>query len=896
MKLIRVLFVEDNEDDMVIAIERLRSDGYEVTSQRVETARDLTAALKKQWDCVISDYKMPELTGEEALEITKASGNIVPFVLLSGTIGEEIAVEIMKKGAADYLLKDKLGRLGAAIARAMDEKRLQTERKLIEEALIESEERYRTLFVNMLEGYSYCRMFYDRGKPQDFVYIEVNDAFEKLTGLKDVGGKKVSEVIPGIKESNPEVFEVYGRVALTGKPEKLETYVEPLGIWFSIAVYSPAKEFFVAVFDNITERKRAEESLTYERNLLKAVMDNMPDHIYFKDKESRFLKISRSQAEYFGLKNPDEAVGKSDFDFFGRSHAQAAFQDEQKIIKSGIIIDGLEENELRRDGLETWVSTTKLPLRDTRGEIIGTFGISRDITKQKQADLALKQSEEKYRRLFEESKDAIYISSADSKILDINTAGLELLGYGSKEELEEMHVGENIFINPERNSEFKRQMNVKGFVKDFETELRRNNGHIIHVIETATPVRDNSGTIIGSRSIIRDVTNQRQLEQELIQAQKMESVGTLASGIAHDFNNILGIILGYASIIERSSDKSDSLSQSLDAIKNAVDRGAGLVKQILTFARKTEVTFGPLDPHIMIKEMVKLLHETFPKSIIFSTKLSAKNALIYADATQVHQVVLNLCVNARDAMADHGTLTLSTVIVDGSTLRAIFPNVVNKNYLCLQVTDTGSGMDEATKAKIFDPFFTTKEKGKGTGLGLSVVYGVMKNHNGFVNVQSELGKGSTFNLYFPLTEQLTPAVPKSKAQWENVEGGTETILFVEDEVSIVDIVKTMLEMKGYHLIVARDGKQGIDLFLKHKEQIALVLTDIGLPKLNGIEMFRELKTIDPHVRAILASGYIDPEMKSEALKSGVREFIQKPYDLVDVLQKLRSALDDYRGS
>ena len=534
-------------------------------------------------------------------------------------------------------------------------------------------------------------------------------------------------------------------------------------------------------------------------------------------------------------------------------------------------------------------------MMDDPGKPGRVSGICQDITERKKTESALKDSEEKYRKLFEESRDAIFISSSDAKMLDVNIAGVEMLGYSTKEDVLGLRIDQDIFVDPNRLHEFQSEINTAGFVKDFEARLKRKDGGLIEVEETASAIRDGAGTVIGSRGIVRDVTEKRILEQELIQAQKMESIGTLASGIAHDFNNILGIILGYTSIIERTTETSDMLTQSLRPMRDAVERGAGLVKQILTFARKSEVVIGPIDPNILIAGLSKMLRETFPTSITISTKLAAGRPIILADSTQLHQAILNLCVNARDAMAEHGVLTLSTEIVSGSAIRSVFPDVVDQDYFRISVADTGPGIDEPTKRKIFDPFFTTKPKGKGTGLGLSVVYGVMKNLNGFVNVESEPGKGAMFNLYFPLTKQPAQIIHEPSEKWENIARGDETILFVEDEESMQQIVKTFLGLKGYHVISARDGREALKMFLDQKDQIALVLSDIGLPRLSGIELYHELKRIAPNVPVILASGFIDPNMKSEILKDGVVEFVQKPYAPSDILKKVRRAIDERRG-
>ena len=545
----------------------------------------------------------------------------------------------------------------------------------------------------------------------------------------------------------------------------------------------------------------------------------------------------------------------------------------------------------RKDGKTISVMVDESLLRNQRGEISGMRTVIQDITEKKRAEAALRKSEEKYRSLFEESKDIVYISTHDGKLLDINPAGVELLGYNSKEEIFQIDIAHGLFADPRQSEVMRQLMEDQGFLKNFEELLLRKDGKKIIVLDTATAVRDAKGRTILFRGIMRDITKEKHLEEELTQIQKLESIGTLASGIAHDFNNILGIILGYSSLIERIADDPEKLSQSVQSINAAVQRGASLVKQILTFARKADVIFGPIDVNVMIKEIVKMLRETFPKTIEMSLQLDRDLPFIIADATQLHQVLLNIGVNARDAMPIGGILSFKTEIAKGSSLRNAFSDVQDADYAHIIITDTGVGMDNTTRAHIFDPFFTTKEKGKGTGLGLSVVYGVMKNHNGFIDVQSEPGKGTTFNLYFPIPEESAHRTGRTVEDSENIRGGTETILVVEDEEALLRMSKRILEGKGYHVLTAVDGLEALALYRKHKDEIALVVTDVGLPKMSGDQLFFELKKVNPSVRVVLVSGYIDPGIKSEIFKAGVHDFVQKPYDPDEVLKKVRESID-----
>jgi PAS domain S-box-containing protein len=391
--------------------------------------------------------------------------------------------------------------------------------------------------------------------------------------------------------------------------------------------------------------------------------------------------------------------------------------------------------------------------------------------------------------------------------------------------------------------------------------------------------------------VFQDITEQKKLQQELIQSQKLLSIGTMAGGIAHDFNNILAIILGYSSLLHSIKDNPQKFSDAVSAIRQAVDRGAGLVRQILTFARKTDISFEPLSMAELVKELVSMLEQTFPKIITFNTSMEKHLPYIKADQTQIHQALLNLCVNARDAMPRGGEISIAIEKITGEKLRGRFPSATNPWYISLSVSDTGMGMDEAIRNQVFDPFFTTKEKGKGTGLGLSVVYGIVQAHHGFVNVESTLERGTTFLLYFPVPQESSAALESHEQVVEQISGGNETLLFVEDETLLLDMVQILLESNGYTVFTAKDGEEAVQVYQQHAHEIALVISDMGLPKLTGVSEFEKLKEINPAVKIIFASGYFEPDSKAKLENAGAKGFLQKPYVIDEVLSKIRKVLD-----
>jgi len=883
---LRVLIVEDSESDAELILLQLKKADYLVHYEQVETAEDMKAALEKQaWDIVISDYKMPRFDAPAALKLFKKSKLDIPFIVVSGTVGEEIIVELMKSGAHDYLMKNKLTRLAPVVKRELAEAQMRRQHKKVEEESV--------LLAQAVKSTRDCISITD----MDNNILFVNDSFIAAYGYSEAEliGKNISIVRSPIVTTGESKAIQSGTIKqgwhgeiVNRRKNGSEFTIE---LWTSVVTNKSGNPIaMVGVARDITEHKQAEEALAKEQFLLNMLMDNVPDHIYFKDKDSRFIRINKDHAKKFGLSNSAQAIGKTDFDFFTKEHAQHAFEDEQTIIRTGKPIVGIEEKETWPDGRVTWVSTTKMPLRDKEGNIIGTFGVSRDITEHKKAEIKLKESEERYRRITEFSPDAIAVHS-EGKIEYVNPAAITLLGANSASEL----IGKPFFdfIHPDYRDSINQQI-IAVMKEDYaipltEQKFLRLDGSVVEVEVAALPIVYKEKKAM--QIVVRDISENKKLQNQYLQSQKIQSIGTLAGGIAHDFNNILGIILAYSSLLEKNKLTPEKFAVSINAINQAVQRGAALVRQILTFARRTDITYEAMDISELIHELLSMLEQTFPKTITFSENIASSLPLIIADRTQVHQALLNLCINARDAMPHGGSISITAELKIKEQIAQQFPTANEETYLCLAVADTGKGMDEATCLQVFDPFFTTKEKGKGTGLGLSVVYGVVQAHHGFIDLKSKPNIGTTFRLFIPV-----PAINKQSADFQqSVEpfeiGGTETILFVEDEELLINMVSLLLESKGYRVICARDGLEAVNIYQSKKQKIELVITDMGLPVMTGTDEFKKIKEFDPNVKVIFASGYFEPDVKSELLKDGAKGFIQKPYEPSDVLRIIRNVLD-----
>ncbi len=426
-------------------------------------------------------------------------------------------------------------------------------------------------------------------------------------------------------------------------------------------------------------------------------------------------------------------------------------------------------------------------------------------------------------------------------------------------------------------------------VWESEITLHRNSGITFPSHIRIFALIDGNDFLLGYAAIGTDISERKSLEAQLLHTQRLESLGTLAGGIAHDFNNILGIIVGHAALLVRNKGNEKVIEQSTQAIDRVAQRGAGIARQLLAFVRSSDAILQTVSVNEIFDEIIKLITETFPKSISISTDLADNFPLIVADASQIHQVLLNLSLNARDAMPNGGALKFATRVVSGTSVREHWSKADATQYVMFSVSDTGTGMDVPTRERIFEPFFTTKEKDKGTGLGLAVVLGIVEKHNGFIDVQSRLGDGTTFDVFLP-TPEVSLARVEDTEQRKSAQGALETILCVEDEEMLLDLLKNELIRKGYNVLTAIDGVEAVEVYKRHSSRINLVLCDLGLPKLDGIQVFERMKWTNPSVKFVLCSGYMDADHRSQISNSGVKEFIQKPYDQDELIRKIQDVL------
>ena len=509
------------------------------------------------------------------------------------------------------------------------------------------------------------------------------------------------------------------------------------------------------------------------------------------------------------------------------------------------------------------------------------------LTDRKQAEEALRESEKKYRSLFENLYD-VYYRTDDKGIITLLSPSVERHFDATPDEL----IGQNMndfYVDPQGREKFLSLLIKDGYVDNFEAQLKRKDNSVIWVSTNAKLLKDKEGNIIGVEGITRDVTYPKKLEEQIRQSQKMESIGTLAGGIAHDFNNILGIILGNTELALEDVPEWNPARQNLEEVRTAILRAKNVVHQLLSFARKTKLEKKPTNIVPVVTESLKLLRSSIPTSIDIRQNIPEDVDTILADPTQINQILINLCTNAEHAMPDGGVIevNLKNIELDERSV-AKYPELTPGRYINLTVSDTGHGISRVDIDRIFDPYFTTKEIGRGTGMGLAVVHGIVKEHNGLITVESELGKGTTFNIFFPVVEK--EAVIETKTD-DKIPTGKERVLFIDDEESIAKLGRQILERLGYKVKATINPIEALELFRSQPDEFDLVITDLTMPKMTGDKLVKEILNIRTDIPIILCTGFSEKIDEKKAKEIGAADYIEKPIDQRDFAFKVRKVLD-----
>ncbi|MFW9257471.1 response regulator [Nostoc sp. CALU 546] len=640
------------------------------------------------------------------------------------------------------------------------------------------------------------------------------------------------------------------------------------------------------------ERQRADDALRHSEERFRVALKNSPIFVYNQDRELRYTWVYNPPS---GV-TVEEILGKQDLDIIPVEDAQRLIE-----IKRGVLTTGIgtrEEVSITIKDTTRYYDLTVEPLRNEAQEVVGVTCASIDISerqaamRERQAALCeRKLAEEKIREqaaLLDVTTDAICVRDLNNQIIFWNQGAETLYGWKATEAWGK-NASELLYDEPSPEIEAALlQAITKGKWQGELTKLTKMGKEIL-VASRWSLVCDEQGKPKSILTVDTDITEKKHLEAQLFRAQRLESIGTLASGIAHDLNNILTPILAGAQLLPlKFPDADERTRHLLEILEINARRGADLVKQVLSFARGVEGKRITLQLKHIIVEVGKILKETFPKSIEISTDIPQDLWMVSGDSTQLHQVLMNLCVNARDAMANGGTLSISAenLLIDENYARM---NLEAKEgpYIVITVSDTGVGIPREILDRIFEPFFTTKDVGQGTGLGLSTVLGIIKSHGGFVNVYSEPGSGTSFKVYLPAVGGMETLSPENLPPQT---GHGELILVVDDEVAIQEITKTSLETHNYKTLIASDGIEAIAIYAQNRDKISAVLMDIMLPSLDGLTAIRTLRKINPQVKIIASSGLMSDNKLSVIAAIGVNTFLSKPYTVNELLLSLQKVL------
>jgi PAS domain S-box-containing protein len=716
------------------------------------------------------------------------------------------------------------------------------------------------------------------------------------SGLKAMGlkpGEVVGGLVEDFFEGQGEKEAVLGRHrrAFAGETVTYETnafgrsyltYLEPLRDEGGIIIGALG-----AAFD-ITERKRAQEALQQSESHLRLIASQVPGGIWTTDRNLRFTSFYAAEREDLQLK-PWHVVGMELEDFFASDEEKkVSVAAHQRACAGETVV--YESRVYGRDYFNYLE-----PLKNRGGEIIGVLGIALDITQRLRTEAALRASEEKYHRFFEENLAGYYLMSAAGKLLECNPAFARMFGFGSREEALE-HDLANLYPNPRALAAFVALVRGQGRLEQHARELRSKDGRAIRVVENAIGAFDAGGQLTEIRGYLIDDTEHWKAEQQFRQAQKMDAIGRLAGGVAHDFNNLLTVIKGYSDLVLKKLPAADPLKADIGEILKAGEKASELVQQLLAFSRQQPTEPRPLDLNVVISDSARMIERLIGEDIQLETRLQPSLAAARADAGQINQILVNLAVNAKDAMPGGGRLAIQTAEVEvDAAFAAARAGLAPGHYVLLTVTDSGVGMDARTLAHIFEPFFTTKAPGEGVGLGLSTVYGIVKQNGGWIGVRSEPGQGTAFQIYWPQAEPGLVAAEAAPHPSATMTRGAETILLVEDQEQVRTIVQNVLIDCGYRVLTYADGASALQFAESNPGAIDLLLTDVVMPGMSGPELAERLRARQPEIKVVYISGYSGDAIAHRGIRESGVAYLPKPFSAAELSIKVREVLGGPRG-
>jgi PAS domain S-box-containing protein len=1035
-----ILVVDDHATNRKLLRAQLEAERF-VVVEAANGVEGLTVLKRESIDAIISDILMPRMDGFRFCYEVRTNEYLrhLPFICYTATYtapsDEKLSLELgadkfIKKPAAPAVLIEALHEVMKGtrhppklieppqelnlmkeyterLVKKLEEKNVELEEQ--NEALSRAQERLH-LQATAMESAANGIIVTDASG----TILSANPAFAKLTGYtaEDIIGKTPRILKSGKHE--PAFYKNLWKTILSGQTWRGEfvNRRKDGSIFYDEHTITPVRSdsgkitHFIGIMHDVTERRRAEDELRASHQLIEGIINAIPVRVFWKDKNLVYLGCNAVFARDAGFADPKDIVGKDDDQMGWHDRAELYRGDDREVIESGCPKLLIEEPLTTPDGNTLTILTSKIPLRNSDGEITGVLGTFIDITERKEGEEMLRASERRYRSLFESNPNPMWVYDVETlSFLAVNAAAVRHYGYSQDEflamtikdirptedipgliddmsrrddDLNPKHwrhfrkdrtmidveitshdliwggkraelvlindvterkkaderlreqadmlnraqdaimalnfddhritfwndgaerlygwtaeeaigqpIIELIYTEAKERTELLRTLTAAGEFRGQLKQITKDRREII-VDGRSTIVSNLDGTPRSVLSINTDVTEQKNLEMQLLRAQRLESIGTLAGGVAHDLNNILTPILMCSEML-RDEETSRDPAPLVALIEDSARRGAAIVKQVLTFARGVEGERVAINPRHLLEEIIDIARKTFPKAIEIRGHYPKDLGSIEGDPTQLHQVLLNLSVNARDAMMPGGgqiVVRAENLVVD-ENYAAMTPGAKPGPHVVIQVSDTGTGMTRATIDKIFDPFFTTKEVAKGTGLGLSTALGIVQSHGGFISVYSEVGKGTTFKVYLPVTMNQD-AMQKSETSKAHIQGNNENILVVDDEASILNVTTRILENNKYRVISAGNGPEALALFAPQMGSINLVLTDMSMPYMDGVALVRALKKMRPELSIIASTGQSEEFGMAELRSLGVKNFLSKPYNT----EKLLTAVDD----
>ncbi len=754
-------------------------------------------------------------------------------------------------------------------------------------------ERYRRLFDALHEGLAIHRLTFRNNTPENYVFLNVNSQYKEIFRLRreTVINRLATDVFctpdaPYLKE--------YSSAVQSHNSIQFESWDAKVNKHLAISVAPMGADLFATTVFDITDRKNAEERY-------RLIAENATDVIWLWDvAKDQCIYISPSILRLRGF-SPEEIMAQPLHEAMSPAEYQLIVtQTRNRVaaVEAGDESARTATNEVEyncKDGSKVIAERITTLISDEHGKVRHILGVSRDITARRRMSDALRQSEEKFAKAFRSNPAAITIVDIrDACYLEVNDTFVEQRGYGRDEVIGRNWADLEFWADPLSRDDAIRQLRKDGRLRNWEFRFRKKNGQIGTGLLSAELIQIDGRECAMTATV--DITERVELQNQILQAQKLESVGRLAGGVAHDFNNLLTVICGYSEFLAEALGKNNELLSDVEEIKRAADSARDLTQQLLAFSRKQVIAARPLNLNDVVRDADRMLKRLIGEDVELISRLDPQLGRIMADPNQIRQVIVNLVVNARDAMPRGGRVVIETANTDvDESLASDNPDAVPGRHILMTVSDSGAGMTEEDRQKIFEPFFTTKGHGKGTGLGLSTVYGIVRQSGGWIGVSTKLGHGSSFRIYLPRVDAQPVVESVLSPATADALRGDETVLVVEDEAGVCKLTTTIVAGYGYRVLVAHHGAEAIAVAAKYSGEIHLLLTDVILPGMNGKELSEHLNRVRPGLKTLFTSGYSDDVIAHRGVLDPKVAYIPKPFTAHALGLKIRAVLGQGRS-